>query len=79
MESNKSEWEEAKEVTKGLKGAAGLLFRLAIFGAAILVGVWSFAELIFEITLTLVQALLLTAGVGAVLLSRLWRQHKQSK
>lgn len=75
----KNEWEEIKENSKELKSAVGLVLRFAFFGVAMLVGIWSFTELIFQVTLTLVQASLLTIAIGATFLVRSWWSNRQSK
>ena len=69
MEPN-HEWERIKKESKELKGAAGTLIGFLIFAVAMLAGVWAFVEVIFNITLTLLQALLITSVLGLIYL---WR------
>ena len=79
MDNNKNDWERIKEGSGELKSAASKIFGALIFAAAMLVGIWAFVEAIFEITLTPIQAILITAGLGFLYLLRTWWSNKQSK
>jgi len=79
MDNNKNDWERIRESSKELKSAVSKIFGALIFAVAMLVGIWAFAEAIFEITLTPIQAILITAGLGLLYLLRMWWSNKQSK
>ncbi len=76
---NKNEWEQIKDTTKELKEALWVIFRSLIFALAILAGVWSFIEIIFQTTLTFLQAALITGGVFAYIVIRAWRNDRKNK
>ena len=79
MENNKNDWEKIKESIKELKSAASTIFSALIFCVAILIGIWAFMEAIFQVTLTLFQAILITVGVGLIYIIRAWWSNKWSK
>ncbi|OGY45760.1 MAG: hypothetical protein A3A24_01920 [Candidatus Buchananbacteria bacterium RIFCSPLOWO2_01_FULL_46_12] len=79
MENNKNEWEEIKKGARELKGAAGLVFGALFFGFMTMMGIWAFLEVTLQRTLTLVQAVLITAGIFLVFIVKSWWSNKQSK
>ena len=79
MDNHKNDWERIKERSGELKSGSSKIFGALIFAVAMLIGVWAFAEAIFEITLTPIQAILITAGLGLLYLLRTWWLSKKSK
>ena len=79
MEQDKNEWEKIKENTKALKGAARLVFSALFWGFMMMMGIWAFLETIFQVTLTFVQVVLITAGIFLIFIVKSWRSDRQQK
>ncbi len=74
-----NEWEKIKEHSREIKSATATIFGALIFGVAMLVGIWAFIEAIFQITMTITQAVLITVGLGVLYVAREWWSNKQIK
>ena len=77
--TNENEWEEIKEYTRTLKDAAGLIFGAIFWGFMIMMGIWAFLEAIFQITLTFVQAVLITVGIFLIVVVKSWWSSRYQK